>query len=284
MAEELTEPKHVAVAVALSARFLAVLAEGWRFAQRFRARLTVLHCGERTEENAQQFQRAFAELGIPMDIPVICKAGEPSDMIVEMAKEHPVDLLLAGALERESAGKHFLGNVARSLIRNAPSSVLLFTQPTVEPQKFKTVVVATDFSDAARHALRSSVTLARIDAVARLIAISVTTPFTEVQSNEATDGAGVSRQRAAARLEEFARLVPDASIPIETRLIDATTGFAAHEFVQSEGADLLVVPAAREPGQGSGLPSYMDWVLQVIPCNLWVVKQPTVVPSCSPPS
>jgi hypothetical protein len=50
-----------------------------------------------------------------------------------------------------------------------------------------------------------------------------------------------------------------------------STGFAACDFTQSIGAELLVVPAP-EHVEGA-VPSMMDWALQVTPCSLWIVRE-----------
>ena len=59
-------------------------------------------------------------------------------------------------------------------------------------------------------------------------------------------------------------------MPIEARCIRGNTGFAAADFVQSIGADLLVVPVA--PSSDGSVPSNIAWLTDVIPCNLWLVR------------
>jgi hypothetical protein len=53
--------------------------------------------------------------------------------------------------------------------------------------------------------------------------------------------------------------------------VDTTTGFAASDFTQSIGAELLVVPASEHIEDV--VPSMMDWALQVTPCSLWIVRE-----------
>jgi hypothetical protein len=60
-------------------------------------------------------------------------------------------------------------------------------------------------------------------------------------------------------------------VPVESKIVDTTTGFAACDFVQSIGAELLVMPAS-EHVEGA-VPSMMDWALQVTPCSLWIVRE-----------
>jgi hypothetical protein len=51
----------------------------------------------------------------------------------------------------------------------------------------------------------------------------------------------------------------------------ATTGFAACNFTESIDADLPVMPAPQDIEVA--VPSMMDWVLQVTPCSLWIVRE-----------
>ena len=64
---------------------------------------------------------------------------------------------------------------------------------------------------------------------------------------------------------------PACDVPVESKIVDTTTGFAACDFTQSIGAELLVVPAPKHV-EGA-VPSMMDWALQVTPCSLWIVQE-----------
>src|SRR3979411_2971560 len=72
-------------------------------------------------------------------------------------------------------------------------------------------------------------------------------------------------------LRDFVATAPACGVPVESKIVDTTTGFAACDFTQSIGAELLVVPA---PDHVAGvLTSMMDWALQVTPCSLWIVQE-----------
>jgi hypothetical protein len=71
-------------------------------------------------------------------------------------------------------------------------------------------------------------------------------------------------------LEEFVLSAGHTAVPVEARCIRSNTGFAASDFVQSIGADLLIVPA--ETNDQQRLPNRIAWITDVIPCNLWVIR------------
>ena len=180
----MTAPKHVAVASALSTRFRAVLAEGWRFARHFGAHFSVLHAGEQTPGKNAQLHDAIGALGLPSGTRFDTAEGEPAATLIELAEKSGVDLLVAGALERD-VEMHFLSGVARSLLRDLHCSLALFTEPREDPQPFRRIVVITDFSDASRDALRLALRVAEAEGAEVLHVLSVFTPFSAALEDKA---------------------------------------------------------------------------------------------------
>src|SRR5205807_9705605 len=74
-----------------------------------------------------------------------------------------------------------------------------------------------------------------------------------------------------AKLEHFVLDLGHTDVPIEVRCIRGNTGFAAADFVKSVEADLLVVPLDPEKNAGQ-LPPNLEWLMDVIPCNLWLFR------------
>src|SRR5580704_8358632 len=72
------------------------------------------------------------------------------------------------------------------------------------------------------------------------------------------------REEEEQLLRDFVATAPACGVPVESKIVDTTTGFAACDFTQSIGAELLVVPAP-EHVEGA-VPSMMDWAPQVTPC------------------
>jgi hypothetical protein len=80
-----------------------------------------------------------------------------------------------------------------------------------------------------------------------------------------------TREEEEELMRDFVAITPACGVPVESKIVDTTTGFAACDFTQSIGAELLVVPAP-EHLEGA-VPSMMDWALQVTPCSLWIVRE-----------
>src|ERR1700750_2379932 len=133
--------RTVAVASTFSPRFLQVLAEAKRIRDRLCQPLHLIYLGTRDATATEKFSAALQALELPADSPIHYQEGDPAAAILEAARANEVDLIVAGALEKEAVLRQFLGNVARRLVREAACSVMLFTKPAEKPQPFCRIVL-----------------------------------------------------------------------------------------------------------------------------------------------
>ena len=269
--------KRIGVASTFSPRFLQVLAEAKRIRERFGSDLNLIYVGDRDDKTDRTFSEVLARLKLPPDSPVHYAQGDPATAILGAVTDHDIDLVVAGALEKEVVLYPFLGNVARRLVREAPCSVMLFTNPEAKPKPLQRIVFVADYTDHAREALKKTFLLALAETCERLYVIRIVTTFDEIRAARSSRGEEGEKQKSFGcneeALEEFVLSVGATEVPIETRCIRGNTGFAAADFVRSVEANLLVVPvppAARAGGET--LPSNISWITDVIPCNLWVIR------------
>ena len=268
--------KTVAVASTFSPRFKQVLAEAKRIRERFSADLHLIYAGERDEEIAKKFSEAFAQLELPLDSKIHYEKGNPADAILRVIAREKIDVIIAGALEKEVVLHPFLGNVARRLVREAPCSVMLFTTPAAKPKPLRRIVFIADYSDARLNALKRMLPFAAAESCERLYVIRIITTFDQarasIRGNTRTRAKPSGDDDEEEALEKFVLSAGDTDVPIEARCIRGNTGLAASDFVQSVNADLLAVPLQNNAGDTQQLPSNIAWVTDVIPCNLWVIR------------
>jgi nucleotide-binding universal stress UspA family protein len=268
--------KTIAVASTFSPRFKQVLGEAKRIRDRFSADLHLLYVGERDEQIAKKFSDALAQLELPLDSKIHYEKGNPAEAILRALARENIDVIVAGALEKEVVLHPFLGNVARRLVREAPCSVMLFTTPAAEPKPLRRIVFVADYSDAGLEALKRALTFAAAESCERLYVIRIITTFDQARAS--IRGDAISRAKPSVddeeeeELEKFVLSAGATDVPIEARCIRGNTGLAASDFVQSVKADLLVVPLQKDSGGAQQLPSNIAWVTDVIPCNLWVIR------------
>jgi len=268
--------KTVAVASTFSPRFKQVLGEAKRIRERFSADLHLIYVGERDEEIAKKFSGALAQLELPLDSKIHYEKGDAAEAILRALAREKIDVIVAGALEKEVILHPFLGNVARRLVREAPCSVMLFTTPAARPKPLRRIVFIADYSDSRLEALKRTLTFATAESCERLYVIRIITTFDQARASirgnareRAKPGADDEEEEA---LEKFVLSAGATDVPIEARCIRGNTGLAASDFVQSVKADLLVVPLEKNADGAQQLPSNIAWVTDVIPCNLWVIR------------
>ena len=268
--------KTIAVATTFSPRFKRVLAEAKRIRDRFAAELHLIHVGKRNQETPKKFSDVLAELGLPADSSIHYEEGNPAEAILAVLAREKVDMLIAGALEKEVVLHPFLGNVARRLVREANCSVMLFTHPQKNPKPLRRIVFIADPSENGLRALKTTLLLAEAESCERLYVIGIITAFDEARASMVGDSnAGPAHKPQHAEedtLEELVLSAGTTEVPIETRSIRGATGLAASDFVRSVEADLLVVPLPETRESVPQLPNNIAWVSDVIPCNLWVIR------------
>ena len=270
--------KTIAVASTFSPRFVQVLSEAKRIRDRFGSELSAIYVGECSDDTVKKFREVFGQLKLPDDSRVHYQRGEdPAGGILQALIDNKIDMIVAGALEKEVVLRPFLGNVARRLVREAKCSVMLFTKPEAEPRPLKKIVFMADYSEHAQRALKSTLRLAEAENCDRLYVIRVYTTFDEARAAiSAENSNGIPRARTFEEeekaLEEFILAAGQTGVPIEARCVRGNTGFAASDFVQSVNADLLAVPIRPETDSLERLPNHIAWITDVIPCNLWVIR------------
>jgi nucleotide-binding universal stress UspA family protein len=263
--------KSIAVASTFSPRFEQVLSEAKRIRDRFGSVLSLIYVGERNPETAKKFSEILGALQLPRDSAVYYQQGNPADGILRALSDNKIDMIVAGALEKEVVLHQFLGNVARRLVRDATCSVMLFTHPEKEPKPLRKIVFFADYSDHALDALKRTLQLALAEKTERLYVIRVITTFDKARA-KADTGEGKTQDDEEAELEKFVLSAGETDVPMEARCIRGNTGFAAADFVKSVEADLLVVPDEPEASGEQLLPANIAWITDVIPCNLWVIR------------
>src|SRR5215468_11880677 len=179
--------KKIAVATTFSPRFKHVLAEAKRIRDHFGAELHLIHVGKRNQETPKKFSEVIAELGLPADSPIHYEEGDPAEAILAALARENIDVLIAGALEKEIVLHQFLGNVARRLVREANCSVMLFTHPEKNPKPLRRIVFVADHSKDELHALKTTLLLAEAESCERLYVIEIITAFDEARASMAGD-------------------------------------------------------------------------------------------------
>ena len=247
--------RRAAVASTFSPTFAAVLAEAGCFSRHCNASLEILHAAAHTEEKAARFHEV---LGTGANIRWVEKEP-PSAALLSVAGDY--ELLIAGALQREDGERPFTSSVARDLLRSAPCDLLLVPRPMKNPAPPEHVVLALEPGEEGRDLLGRTVRLLR----PKRATIAVTqTPFAAAIAASR----GEAPTDLDAWLEGLAEGLEEVDVELDERVVRSNTGYSLCDTIEGLQADLLIVQA-----ESSGsLPLHMNWLFQVIPTRLLVVR------------
>lgn len=261
--------RRIGVATTFSPRFLAVLAEAARISRLFDSPLHLIHAAEETPEKLSRFKAALQVLDLPSGSPIHFESGEASEAILRVQSENQIDLLIAGALEHESLHRNFTGDVARKLLVQAPCDLLLFVAPeerAVQPAQI--FVAIPDFGPFSRETFLRSTEFAEKIGAQEVTLLHVQSTFAEAKEK----ALGNELPAVEDALTEW---IGDrqTGVSLDSRSVRGNTGFTACEFIQSSEANLLVLPSHVGHPNLPVFAPVLDWIIQVIPTNLWVMRQ-----------
>ena len=149
--------EKIGLAITFSPTGKALLKESVRLQHLFNSKLVLIHIGEKSIESEAMLSNTIQSAGVEAGrYEVIWAEGDPATAIIKSAKEANVDLLVAGALEKEKMLKFLFGSVARKIMREFPASSLILKSPSDDPVSFKKFFVSVDYSPRCEKTIRTA--------------------------------------------------------------------------------------------------------------------------------
>ncbi|MFA6980898.1 MAG: universal stress protein [Ignavibacteriaceae bacterium] len=147
----------IGLAISFSPTGKALVKESLRLQQLFNSRLALIHIGDRNSESENLLFKTIDEAGADRNnLEIIWGEGDPATAIIKAGKEEGINLLIAGALEKEKMLKFYFGSVARKIMREFPASSLILKSPTLEPAPFKKFFITADYSSRCEKTIRTA--------------------------------------------------------------------------------------------------------------------------------
>ncbi|OYU94594.1 MAG: universal stress protein [Bacteroidetes bacterium B1(2017)] len=273
--------QKIAVAIAFSPRCEAMVAEARMLQQTFHSQLIFIHVGKQSLQEEQYLKHLLHRFNLDGDTnEVIWREGEPVETIIEICQSKQIDLLVAGALERESILKYFLGGVSRQLSRKVKCSMLMLTEPNIHPNGFKHIVVEGTDHPKTENTISIAVEIARafqsqtVDIIQESdlskLALIRSDDFKE---NEADEHKEALLKEEDEKLEEILRCTDCGELKINTERIEGKPGYVISQYARQKEADLLVVNSPDKPMNllDRVFPHDIEYALADLPCNLLIV-------------
>lgn len=147
----------IGLAISFSPTGKALVKESLRLQKLYNSRLALIHIGERNSESEELLFKTIDEAGADRNnLEIIWGEGDPATAIIKAGKEAGIDLLVAGALEKENMLKFYFGSVARKIMREFPASSLILKSPSLEPVPFKKFFITADYSSRCEKTIRTA--------------------------------------------------------------------------------------------------------------------------------
>jgi nucleotide-binding universal stress UspA family protein len=272
---------RLCLAFAFSPRAEALVSEATRLTRVFNGHLSVLHVGACTIEEKNQIVALVKKYGLTDNqFEIICEAGTTSKVILSVCKREKIDLLVAGALQKENIIKYYLGTIGRTILRKADCSVLMLTNPTEGGIALNNIVTLAEDSNYVEDAINVSCQLAQsakgkwIHIVRELKMYGLTLSALDQNTEEEYDQQRHQLlQEEIDKVEEILCRVPHSEVKVNIKVISGKSGFELARFAEKKHADLLVVgaPERRFRFFDRLFRHDLEYIFADMPCNLLIV-------------
>jgi nucleotide-binding universal stress UspA family protein len=279
------EMRTVVVATDFSFTADRALDHARELARRAGADLRLVHAllpgekGTSTAELEARLRHLLAEVELAS---CLVREGRPAETILAEAATSRADLIVIGADGLDHGRRPHLGSTVRRVIEHATCPVLVVhAADHVRGRRPQRILVATDFSEGARGALRRAARLLGISShdtvvLAHAYNLSPTVdlavaPFTRPEID------GLVRQEAARQLDQDVAAFRQAGMQPRAELLDGFPVEAVVARAQSLDADLVVTGTLGRSGLAHLLlGSTAERVVERAPCPVLVVPAAAV--------
>ncbi len=270
------------LAVTFSPTGRALLKEAHRLKKLFDSKLVLIHCGKKDSQTEEKLQNLIENSGIDdSSLEITWTEGEPAKSIIKSSVHSGVDLLIIGALEKEPMMKYYLGSVARRIMREAYTSVLILKSPSEEPAQFKKFCVSTDYSSESEKAIILSHNFAKLENADEFLivrnydvpALSSTIMNTgnSIETKVLIDQMQVEEED---KMNLFIKELGIHDIKITAKCVFGREGWEAGNFARSHDVDIFVVSAGSKKFNilDRVFPNELEYLFKVLPSNLLIIR------------
>src|SRR6478735_456660 len=272
--------ERIAVAVSFSPRIEGVIAESVRYAKSMDAELIFIHNRQGAEDHTGELEKLITKHTEDyLKHRIMVGEGNVVRALLRITKDYKIDLLIAGALEKESYLKYYLGSVSRKLARHAHCSLLILKDPSVTPQPINKIIVDGRDDERTINTIQTALYLAECKNctevyVVRENELSGIATLVNQQYQEETDNLHLQLEREEYRhMESLIKKIDTGTIDVKHMIIEGKPGYEIGNFARSEEADLLVISShnSRFGILSRFFPSSFEHLLENLPSSLLIV-------------
>ncbi|MBT8266128.1 MAG: universal stress protein [Bacteroidia bacterium] len=282
----MTENKFntIGIGVTFSPNLQANIFEASRFALFFESKLVLIHVGDYSEEKEKKFKVLLSPfIEKQLDYEIVFQSGPPVDTILSVCKSKKIDLLILGALQRESFVRYYVGSIARKITRRAKCSVLLLINPSVNRIPRQYIVTSGLDEPETPHVIETAFYVGRQLQSERLTIveeISKQDININVDDTKALRKTTIAKERMRLREASRVKKIIDGidselkkNILVNSQPIFGKRGYSIGHYAQVVRADLLVMAAPKKLSFWDRLfPHDIEHILTELPTDVLIVQ------------
>lgn len=275
--------KKIGVAVAFSPRCEAIISEAARLQKLFNAMLILIHVGEVKPDEKAYLEEIVSSSKVNKNkLKFVWVKGNPASKILSVGRKEKIDLLVAGALQKESVVKFYFGSIARKLIRKSYCSILMLINPSDTPKPFKRIVINGTEGENYAESIRHGIEIARLEHAVqihifkgiKLFGLSMALAGEEESEQEQEETRREIVGQEIAEIEKILAEMDTKGLKINIKVASGKTGYELRKFTKKVHADLLIVksPEHRLNLLDRLFPHYLELLMEDLPSNLLIDK------------
>lgn len=273
--------KKIGIAIAFSPRLESLIAEASKMQVGLKSELVFIHVGNKCKEDIKTLNEYLEKYDLLNNSKLIWQEGETVETILNICNEEQLDLLVAGALEKESLIKYIMGSVARKLSRKIKCSMLMLTEPKIEASPLKYIVVEGSNNPKTENTIAVAIEIAKAFKVKNVDVIqetdlnkAVLIRSDEFKENEVAKHKENLIEEEGKRLNYILSCNDCGDIKINIDRIEGKPGYIISKYAREHQADLLIL---NSPDRKMNLidrvfPTDIEFALADLPCNLLLVN------------
>lgn len=222
-----------------------------------------------------KLRRMIEQITDPVVLRPAVQVGEAYAEITDSVLCEGYDLVLVGTRGLAPWEQFLVGSTAKRLIRNCPSSVWIVKAEHFAPPK--TILAATDFSEASRKAVMQGLMIAEhADAIFHLLHVVDSNDVPEDLISHIPKGSSLKQEiikEAAERLDEFVETLQIDRARIQTHLLWGNPWQEIQRAVKDHAVDLVVMGTVGRSGvAGLLLGNTAEKLLDICDCSILTSK------------
>ncbi len=275
--------KKIGLAITFSPNALSLLKTAKRLQNLFDSQLCLIHVGEKNSATEKLMNELLTKAGIDGNsYEIIWHKGEPSKVIINLCSQKNVDLLIAGALEKESMLKYYIGSVARNIMREASCSILILTHPLEEQNSFKKICASVQYNQLGEYSIKKGFEFSKLEKAENFILIrefqipGLAITISDSGSVQETEQKRFDWQNEEEqKLKVFAGELNITGKEVKTVCLFGKQGWEFGNYVREIGGDLMIVPSPpkRLKFFDRIFQHDIEFILKQLPCALLIIRE-----------